>query len=287
MMMSFKRRRYSRQEVLSKPWSWIVCLGFQKANGEYQVEFVGRILESRSKHHHQQLQHELSNTYSDLQTTGHQNTRYQNSQFENKIFNIFEESIFEESIFEEGSGVSEFTLNSALQNSVLQDSTQSRFDLLDILEEFKTCRDVFHCEEYCLNRLQLFFELISLYPPTLENMRRIYSIFPDKTELSLCVSKIPQHEKIFPFTIIVANRFDQVYNWLHRTLFSPLDIATFQDYRKITIFTDCIILENPDLFYQEHQMLPLHIPRVLILSSLDQITVQQHTKVYKFKDLEH
>lgn len=214
--------RFTRQQVLSQTWKWILCLGYETRNGEYQVEFVGRRVDTNFQH----------SSFQDVRNiTGVQNEHY---------------------------------------------------DLLNILEEFKTWRNVFKWEEYCLNRLQLFFDLLSMYPPTLENMRRIYSIFPEKVELSLCVSKIPRHEKIYPFTIIVSKMIDKVYRWLEENLISPLNVESVQDYRKITVFTDCIIMKDSTLFYEEHQMLPLHIPRVLILNSLSKIKVQKYTKVYNF-----
>ena len=234
--------RFSRDEILSQTWKWIVCLGYKTTNGEYQVEFVGRSIEGNVRPiNFQQSNFELIKRHSiNTNTLQHKSGNEQNA------------------------------------------STNQQNDLLDILEEFKTWSDIFKWEVYCLNKLQLFFDLLSMYPPTLEYMRRLYSIFPEMTELSLSVAKIPRHEKIFPFTIIISKDVNKVYEWLQDILVNPLNVESVGEYRKITVFTDCIIMKNPELFYEEHQMLPLHIPRVLVLDCLSKIKVRKYTKVYKF-----
>jgi len=234
---SLRVGRFSRDEILSQTWKWIVCLGYKTTDGEYQVEFVGRSIEGN-----------------------------------------FHPITFQQSNFEviKGHNINTSTLQQKSASTIQQN------DLLDILEEFKTWRDIFKWEVYCLNKLQLFFDLLSMYPPTLEYMRRLYSIFPEMTELSLSVAKIPRHEKIFPFTIIISKHVNKVYEWLQDILVNPLYVESVLDYKKITVFTDCIIMKNSELFYEEHQMLPLHIPRVLVLDCLSKIKVRKYTKVYKF-----
>lgn len=243
--------RFSRDEILSQTWKWIVCLGYKTTNGEYQVEFVGRSIEGNVGPIN--FQHEVIKSHNINPSTLQQNSGNEQNAY-NQQYSVIQ------------------------QNA----STNQQNDLLDILEEFKTWRDIFKWEVYCLNKLQLFFDLLSMYPPTLEYMRRLYSIFPEMTELSLSVAKIPLHEKIFPFTIIISKDVNKIYEWLQDILVNPLNVESVGEYRKITVFTDCIIMKNPELFYEEDQMLPLHIPRVLVLDCLSKIKVRKYTKVYKF-----